>query len=187
MATASSGPTDLSQFISQIAPTLVNQRTQETTNANVAPSALILVILLLLKQWSKQQVLKMLLLLISSKRATLSFAPTLAEEHTAGVYDSTTQAQLQNEAMARATGEATDAVLKAQTAGTATAANIAGNRVNAQRGETRAQTKNPSLGSKAGTVATAVIAAQLAKKGVNKIADLFPKVVSLVVLMIQQQ
>jgi len=32
--------TDLSTFISQIAPTLVNQRTQETTNANVAPSAI---------------------------------------------------------------------------------------------------------------------------------------------------
>jgi len=68
------------------------------------------------------------------KRATLSFAPTLAEEHTAGVYNSTTQAQLQNEALARATGEAADAVLKAQAAGTQTAASIAGNRVNAQRG-----------------------------------------------------
>jgi len=66
---------------------------------------------------------------------------------------------------ARATGEAADAVLKAQAAGTQTAASIAGNRVNAQRGTSTSQTKNPSLGSKAGTIATSVIAAQLAKEG----------------------
>jgi len=52
---------------------------------------------------------------------------------------------LQNEALARATGEAADAVLKAQAAGTQTAASIAGNRVNAQRGTSTSQTKNPSL------------------------------------------
>src|SRR5882672_3555574 len=167
--------TDLSTFISQIAPTLVNQRTQETTNANVAPSAINMSDLAFAQAMEQATSSQDALVANIFKRATLSFAPTLAEEHTAGVYNSTTQAQLQNEALARATGEAADAVLKAQAAGTQTAASIAGNRVNAQRGTSTSQTKNPSLGSKAGTIATSVIAAQLAKKGINKIGDLFPK------------
>jgi len=85
--------TDLSTFISQIAPTLVNQRTQETTNANVAPSAINMSDLAFAQAMEQATSSQDALVANIFKRATLSFAPTLAEEHTAGVYNSTTQAQ----------------------------------------------------------------------------------------------
>lgn len=173
---ASSNPaTDLSQFIAQIAPTLVNQRGTESTNTTVAPEALSMSDLAFMQAMNMATSSQDALVANIFKRATMSFAPTLAEEHTSGVYNSTTQAQLQNEALARATGEAADAVLKAQAAGTQTAAGVANNRVNSQRNTDTKTQKQPSLGSKAGTIATSVIASQLARKGINKLGDLFPK------------
>jgi len=173
---ATSNPaTDLSDFISKIAPTLVNQRQSESSNVTISPDAINLSNLAFLQAMNMATSTQDALVANILKRASLSFAPTLAEEHTSGVYNSTTQAQLQNEALARATGEATDAVLKAQAAGTATAGGIANTRVNSQRNVDTKQQKQPSLGSKAGTIATSVIAAQLAKKGITKVGDLFSK------------
>lgn len=172
MATATSGISDLSKFISEIGPTLVNQRSTQTETPEIGKDAISMSDIAFAQAMSQATSSQEALVNNIFKRATLAFAPTLAGEHSAGVYDSTTQAQLQNEAMARATGEATDAVLKAQTEGAKTAAGLANQRVASERGTTTKGIKQPSLGSKAGTIATAVIAAQLAKKGVTKLGDL---------------
>lgn len=168
-----SAVTDVSQFISQIAPTLVNQRSNTSEQTTVAPDAISLSNIAFLQAMEQAGSTQDALVKNIMVRAAQAFAPTLAEEHTSGVYNSSTQAQLQNEAMARASGEAASAVLQAQTQGLNAESNIAGNRVNAQRSTTTNKTASPTLGKSAGTIATAAIAAQLAKKGIGKLSDLF--------------
>jgi len=91
------------------------------------------VILLSLKQWSKQQVVKMLCCEYL-QTSTLSFAPTLQKSIQQGNTIRQRKRSCRMKLSQEQQEEAADAVLKAQAAGTQTAASIAGNRVNAQRG-----------------------------------------------------
>lgn len=161
--------TDLANFISQMGPAFVNQR--EAVTPQIDPSALALsdeaFAVAIRQAGSTQDALVNNIL----KRAALSFSSELPASHVAGVYNDTVTAQMANEAMARATGEAADAVLKAQTSGLGTAGTLANQRVAAGRGT--ATVKGPGLGSKAGTIATSALLGQLAKKGITKVSDLF--------------
>lgn len=161
--------TDLANFISQMGPAFVNQR--ESVTSKIDPSALALsdeaFAVAIRQAGSTQDALVQNIL----KRAALSFSSELPASHVAGVYNDTVTAQMANEAMARATGEAADAVLKAQTAGLGTAGSISNQRVASGRGT--ASVKGPGLGSKAGTIATSALLGQLARKGITKVSDLF--------------
>lgn len=165
----------IADFIAKIAPTLVNQRTTETTTPSIAPDALSASDAAFASAMSQAGSTQDALVQNIFRRAAISFAPTLAEEHTAGVYNSTTQAQLRNEAMAEATGEAAKSVLEARTQGLQIAGGISNTRVAQERGLASSKVQAPSLGSKAGTIATGVIMSQLAKKGITKVQDLFKK------------
>lgn len=97
------------------------------------------------------------------QRSAIDFAPTRAAEVNSGGYNSTVGVQLQNEARARATGEATGAVLQAKTEAERTAANLQAAKLNANRTQTVAPPT--SIGELLKSVGASVAINSLYKKG----------------------
>lgn len=77
------------------------------------------------------------------QRAAQAFAPNLAEPHAAGTYNTTVLKQLTDEAKARATGEASKAVLDAQQEAAKTAAGITNAQMLASK--TATNVKKPAI------------------------------------------
>lgn len=99
-------------------------------------------------------------------RSAIEFAPTRAAEIGSGGYNSSVGVQLQNEARARATGEATNAVLQKQTEDQRIAATLEAAKLQANR----TQTVQPptSIGGIVKSVGTAVVANKLFGAALDK-------------------
>lgn len=100
------------------------------------------------------------------QRSAIEFAPTRAAEIGSGGYNSSVGVQLQNEARARATSEATGAVLTKQTEDQRIAATLEAAKLQANR----TQTVQPptSIGGIVKSVGTAVVANKLFQAGLEK-------------------
>lgn len=104
-------------------------------------------------------------------QAAQQFAPAMAGERAAGLYNSTTLEQLRGESMARATAAAQGAILQDQTQRAGAAASLAGASMNANNDVT--QTPTMDLGSALLTGGTLLAAPMLAKKGGELLGGLF--------------
>lgn len=115
-------------------------------------------------------------------RAQQAFAPVLASQKAAGLYNSSTVNLLGQEAIARATGEASSAVLQKQTADTKNAIDVANTMAQATRGTNTttnnggSKTTGPAIGATGSKVASGLAVAAslkslLAGAGSNKIVN----------------
>jgi hypothetical protein len=104
------------------------------------------------------------------QKAQMAFAPVVANQNASGLYNSTVLQQLRSEATARATGEASAAVLQHQSQSAQIATQAAGNALNATRGTvaTRSQqtapVASPNLLKSIGTSLAGKYAMDKAKK-----------------------
>lgn len=104
-------------------------------------------------------------------QAAQQFAPAMAGERAAGLYNSTTLEQLRGESMARATAAAQGAILQDQTQRAGSAAQLAGASMNANNDTT--QTPTMDLGSALLTGGTLLAAPMLASKGSELLSGIF--------------
>ena len=104
-------------------------------------------------------------------QAAQQFAPAMAGERAAGLYNSTTLEQLRNESMARATAAAQGAILQDQTQRAGSAAQLAGASMSANNDIS--QTPTMDLGSALLTGGTLLAAPMLASKGSELLSGIF--------------
>lgn len=104
-------------------------------------------------------------------QAAQQFAPAMAGERAAGLYNSTTLEQLRGESMARATAAAQGAILQDQTQRAGAAASLAGASMNANSDTTATPTMD--LGQALLTGGTLLAAPMLASKGSELLSGIF--------------
>lgn len=104
------------------------------------------------------------------QRSAIDFGPVRAAEIGSGGYNSTVLKQLQDEARARATGEATGAVLQAKTEAERTAANLEAAKLNANR--TQVVQPPTSLSTLLKSVGVSLAANKLFKVAAQKTAGI---------------
>lgn len=104
-------------------------------------------------------------------QASQAFAPALATERAAGLYNSTTLEQLRNEATARATAASQSAILQDQTARAGAAAQLAGASMQANNTTVQEQAIDPMQALT--SVGTAVLANEIYKGGKDILSGVF--------------
>jgi hypothetical protein len=179
MATPTTNPKDLAEFLKTFSQLVIPQRTAqaETSFVSAAPGALDLSNLIAGMGVAKATDPQTDLVSNILYRARLAFSPNLAEERTSGLYNATTKNLLANEAMARAVGESASAVLQSQQAGLKEAGQQAQAQLATSKtaGGSKAAVNKPGLGDTLSSALVAGLGVQGAKKVWEKISGAVAK------------